>query len=436
MTSPHELVTIDTLAHGGDGVGRLPDGRVIFVPRVIPGEQVRVSITRSKSSHAFGALEELEQASSARKPPGCEHFERCGGCQLRHIQPEDALKFKGKAVYESIRRIARQEELPEPVLHASPIQDGWRTRATLHARATRLGMVIGFMEARSHRIIDLSECPQLHPALEQTREHLASWLGGKVESCEIFMETASDTEVVVSLRKLKRLRGATLVDFLEATRVFMQRAEVPVRGVWVGKERVGDPSVDAAAALKLPTPLPESRLPAGLFRQANMALNAKLVERVAQLASAGSPQLIWDLFAGCGNLTFTLATTSGAKVIGVESERDSVRRGLRLADELGVFERVDFVQHDLFIDGALEVLHETPATVAVLDPPRVGAKETCESLAAFKHIKRVVYVSCEPSKLGRDMQVLLEGGFKVSALECFDMFPQTSHMEVVAVFDR
>lgn len=440
-----QQITITALAHGGDGVGHLEDGRVIFVPDTIPGEEVSVRITSKKRSHAFGEVADLLTAADVRVVPGCQHAKECGGCQLRHIDSQSAFSMKANAALESMRRIGKFEDLPEAKLHAAPSLDGWRTRATLHARSTRGGFLLGFHEGGSHRIVNVESCPQLHPDLEAARELLIELLPPVVERAEVFIESAGGGQVVATISVIKRSGNLSRRDCIQHFEDALGEGAGLLRGVMLdfgqnsdGVE-VGEPFVDASVAL---TDVPDAHarvgLPAGLFRQANAELNRALVARVTELASASKPKRVLELFSGIGNLTFPLASKTGAEVIAIEAVRQCVELGEQLTELLGVQERVQFIKRDLFdVHGLSHKRIELErADLVVLDPPRAGAIEVCKRLAGEASLGRIVYISCEPSRLVRDMAALIEGGFTITSLDLFDMFPGTSHLEVIAVLER
>lgn len=445
----HETQRIDitTLAHGGDGVGRLEDGRVIFVPGTVPGEEVSVRVTTSKRSHAFGEVEEILTPSPARVAPTCQHADRCGGCQLRHIDFQTSLEAKADAVLEAMRRIGKFDTLPEHVLHASPSLDGWRTRATLHARATRAGFLLGFHESGSHRIVHVEHCPQLHPDLEAAREVLLEIMPAVIARAEVFIESAGRGQVVASIDVVSRAQKLSRRDCVQHFEDALAQGAGLIRGVVLdfgqGGIEVGEPFIDASVALSnVPAEHATHALPAKLFRQANATLNQSLVKCVIDRSLGGrgssKPSKILELFSGIGNITFPLAQKSGAEVVAVEAVRQCVELGESLSELFGRSERVSFVKRDLFDADWMSHKKINPGEVdlVVLDPPRAGAIEVCKQLSECTALKKVVYVSCEPSRLARDMAALCEQGFSVTSLDLFDMFPGTSHLEVVAVLER
>ena len=443
----HETQRIDitTLANGGDGVGRLEDGRVIFVPGTVPGEEVRVRVTTSKRSHAFGEVEEILSPSPDRVAPTCQHVDRCGGCQLRHIDFQASLKAKADAVIEAMRRIGKFDALPKHKLHASPSLDGWRTRATLHARATRAGFLLGFHEAGSHRIVHVEHCPQLHPDLEAARLLLLEIMPAVIDRAEVFIESAGRGQVVATIDVVARAQKLSRRDCVQHFEEVHSQGAGLLRGIVLdfgqGGIEIGEPFIDASVALSgVPAEHAQHTLPAKLFRQANAALNQELVGRVIDHARAGKrkPAKILELFSGIGNITFPLADKTGAEVVAVEAVRQCVELGDSLVELFGKQERVSFVKRDLFDADWMSHRKINPDEVdlVVLDPPRAGAIEVCKQLAGCASLEKIIYVSCEPSRLARDMAELCEKGYAVTSLDLFDMFPGTSHIEVVAVLER
>lgn len=386
------VVEIDNIANGGDGVGRLPDGKAVFVPMTLPGELVRVRITRSKKTYAFGEIVEIVEASDERVDSDCQYFDRCGGCQFWHTSYDVEFRLKKKAALETVQRIAGWDEMPERILdYPAPSPLGYRERATVHLDEGD----VGFYEKRSHEVIDVKHCPVLHrelnPALSALRHHQG--LHGR--KLDVLIETDG-------------------------------------RGGWAATSdrhefEIGSEDVLAKAAVAFG---PEDvAVPPARFRQSGSVLNRRLAGIVAAHVKKSSKVL--ELFCGMGNLTVSLAKQAD-KVLGVEVDEEAVRAGAKI---MAALELDVEMRYGELPDGLDELLSEFQPDVVVLDPPRTGARETCQLLAEAE-ISKIVYVACDPACFGRDVADLAQGGWQVQSMDVVDMFPRTTHMELVAVLER
>jgi 23S rRNA (uracil1939-C5)-methyltransferase len=377
---------IEALAAGGDGVAHAPDGRVVFVPFTAPGDRVRVAIGLRRARWMRGEVEALLEAGPGRTDPLCPLFGVCGGCDWQHLAYETQLEAKRAILRDAIERIAH---LPVPerfAFHASPAPYGYRSRARVAAEGGR----VGFRRRRSHAVCSASRCPVLVPALD---EPLARLAGSPPQPTGEWELTAGSA-------------GSTCL------------AGVPVRdsGAWVEIEAAGE----------------RLRISAGTFLQANQALREPLARAVVE--AAGSGALCLELFAGAGLFTLPLARRF-ERVVALEAHPGAVadlEENLAAAG-LGEVEIVAQAAEDAFASGALAALR--PDAV-VLDPPRAGLEPAGREGLARLAAPRVVYVSCDPATLARDVAVLADRGYALVALEGFDLFPQTAHVEAVARLER
>jgi 23S rRNA (uracil1939-C5)-methyltransferase len=388
-TDPGEGVLtllIEGLAAGGDGVAHGPDGRVVFVPFTAPGDRVRVAIGLRRARFMKGEVLELLEAGPGRTDPLCPVFGVCGGCDWQHLAYQTQLEAKRTILRDAIERIAH---LPVPErfsFRPSPSPYAYRSRARVSAERGR----VGFKRRRSHAVCATARCPVLVPALDEPLARLAAEPPQATGEWEL--SAGSD--------------GSTCV------------APLPVRdsGAWVDVDVLGE----------------RLRVSAGSFLQANAALREPLASAVAEAAGHGA--LCLELFAGAGLFTLSLARRF-ERLVAVESNPGAVadlEENLAAAG-LGEIEIVAQAVEEAFEGGTLASLR--PDAV-VLDPPRGGlepaARERLPRLAA----PRVVYVSCDPATLARDVAVLADRGYELVALEGFDLFPQTAHVEAVACLRR
>jgi 23S rRNA (uracil1939-C5)-methyltransferase len=384
---PEEIVElrIESLAAGGDGVGRAPDGRVVFVPFSAPGDLARVAIRERRARWLRGAAVEILEPGPGRTDPLCPVFGTCGGCDWQHLAYEAQVAAKRAILADAIERVAR---LPVPeryAFHASPAPYGYRSRARVAAERGR----VGFRRRRSHAVCAVSRCPVLVPALDEPLARLAASPPPGEAEWEL---TAGGGSVSV--------------------------ARLPVR--------------DSADWVEVASAGERLRISAGSFLQANEALRDTLARVVVDAAGHGGVCL--ELFAGAGFFTLPLARRF-ARLVAVEAHPGAVadlEENLAAAGQSGV--EIVAASVERALDG--RELAALDADVVVLDPPRAGLEAGARERLAALGAPRVVYVSCDPATLARDVAVLGDRGYALTALDGFDLFPQTAHVEAVAQLER
>lgn len=409
MTNVSQTVTVERLAQSGEGVVRL-EGQTFGVPGTLPGEVLRVQ----RAGAALHLLS-VESASPARVPAVCPVVERCGGCVWQHASAE----AQGEARLAVLRRA-----LP-PALRALPIaytpsaeRYGWRTRARLAWRVLRAGGVVLGYRARSQRdVVDVPGCPVLDARLEAALAPLRAHLGALGAAGEVSIALSADGRPVASLHPLGELsaEGYRVPEALVA-------AGFAGAALWPTGVTTAVTAGDAR-----PTVAGPDGVPLGLgvdgFAQAHAALNPALAAAAAARCGAEGRSVL-ELHAGAGNFTVLLARVA-RRVVAVETHPGSVAALRDNLEARGLTAKVT-VRAESAEDA---VRRGVKADVVLLDPPRSGAREVCELLARTT-VRRVVYVSCDASTLGRDLSVL-GASYSVTSLEAFEMFPHTPHVETV-----
>ena len=434
MTQEIEIVR---LAHGGDGVGALEDGVVVFVPEVLPGEVVKAEVVQRKKSFARAKATEWIRTSPERISPPCPHAHDCGGCQLQHVSPPAQLPLKAQAAWVALSRLSRLGDALRPFDALLGATDGrmwrWRTRCTWRVQAQRQGgWLIGFVARQSAHIVDQSECRVLVAPLEQVRELLPQVLGA-VHRGEVFAETATSEQVSIRLQNaLWSRHGGKLGQFKQDAKVWQKKHEDLVRNVYHGDELVaGVPGVSASEAMSAwdASSFAGEFLSSGLFRQTHRTQNQALVAHVCE--QVGAAGRVLELFCGVGNMSFPMVQEGGVgELVGLESVKACVVEGIALANARGLPMR--FLQRDLDEHGWDMDVHKERWDVVVLDPTRAGAAVAVDALVKWPvPAEKIVYVSCEPASLGRDLEVLSQR-YEVVNLVAVDLFPHTAHVEVVA----
>jgi 23S rRNA (uracil1939-C5)-methyltransferase len=407
---PEVVVEIDSLAPGGDAVGRqrdpegaasAADGRATFVPLAAPGERVRARVVRAKERVAWAELTAVERPGPARVAPPCPIFGACGGCQWQHVSDEAQRAAKKAIVERALATPGAAVDVGEVVAASAPY--GYRDRAKLTVGA---GGALGFHGRRSHDVVDAQACLLFGPELARALPALRALARGLPAGTELDVQAGAEgvhlnvsrtdaTGAGHAKREIDRLNAAGVVGLSLA-----------------GKPTLGAAAVNVSEEGGAPMPIP-----AGGFAQVGRAANAVLVKTV--MAAVGpSPGVVLELFAGSGNFTRHLVGVASA-VHASDAEPAAVDRGKAA------------------VPGAAWALRPqvVPADTVVLDPPREGADRP-NLEAALRARRRVVYVSCDPQTLARDARKLEAAGLRLTAAVALDLMPQTFHVEVVATFDR
>jgi len=428
-------VTIHELAAGGDGVALADIGgerRAVFVPGVVPGERVEVAADLS-TRPARGRLLAVLSPSASRVSVACVHADACGACDWMHLSPEARLREHGAMIARVLpRRFAR--ETVSVTAATQPL--AYRSRARVHVEASGRDVKVGMFGRRSREAVHVDSCIVLAPEVEAARRALEALLAGARGRGEAQLALSAPGErrrAVFDLRwrgtlppaVFARAESAVASGPLAGLRIFEESDEGRAPGAPRPRPTavIGDPTPWIVGADGAPL-----RLAPGGFSQATEEGNAKLAAHVAELAASLSPAgaATLELYAGAGNLTVLLARDR--KVVAVESDGDACVAARANLTARGLDARI--------VEADASTHPIPPATkLVVLDPPRTGAREVARALAA-RPVPAVVYVSCDPPTLGRDLGVLADAGYELRAAQGFEMFPQTSHVETVCALVR
>jgi len=415
--------TIAELAPGGDAVAVTELGgerRAIFVPGLLVGEVARLAVDLS-TRPARGRVVELVKASPDRVIPACAHVATCGGCDFMHASQAARLKHHGELVARLLPKAFGREAVH---VHPAAKELGYRIRARVHVEARGAAVKVGMFARGSHDPVAVDTCVVLDPAVERARLALASLFAGARGRADVHLALGSGRPPRAVA--LARYRGDPLPP------AFYARAEELVKGDAIAGIRLWDGDVAVPATVGDPTPwmtgaddAPLELAPGG-FSQASEEGNRTLATRAAALAFelTRDDAKVLELYAGAGNLTVLLAR--GRDVTAVEVEKAACAAASRNLAARGIGGRVRVVESD-----AATFAIPNATRLVVLDPPRTGAKEVVRALAQ-KPGPSVVYVSCDPVTLGRDVSTLSDAGYELHAVESFEMFPQTSHVETIA----
>lgn len=402
------------IAAGGDGVGHLADGRVVFVPRTAPGDHVALAQLREHRRFARAQVGTLLEAGPDRVVPPCEHYlaDACGGCQLQHLSAPAQRAARAAIVGDALRRLGGFE-VPDPPLEPAPEQFGYRTRITLHpGHDGRLGF---HRAGEAGRVVDLRDCLL---AAAPLRALLAALRGAR----RLLPRTVQDVTLRLDrqggLHLLVRVTGTT--PWAEAPRLHAAlAAEGLAVTVWWQPE--GGAARTVAGA--------EEAFPATVFEQVHPVMGDRVRAAAVEALGVVEGRRVWDLYAGIGETTLLLHQR-GALVESVERDRRAVAHAE--AQLPGRRQVPSIIRHAGAVE---EVLRElgTPALV-VTNPPR-GGMESAVTAALGAHQPAIIaYISCDPATLARDLRAL--PGYRLASVRAFDQFPQTAHVETLAVLER
>jgi 23S rRNA (uracil1939-C5)-methyltransferase len=430
--APVREADIVDLAHDGRGVARL-DGKAVFIDGALPNERVRFRIARRRRRMDEAELVEVLTVSPDRVVPRCLHFGVCGGCALQHLSAAAQLGMKQSQLLENLQRIGRVS--PQRVLPALRGPEwAYRRRARLGIKFVhKKGRVLaGFRERDKPYIADIRRCEVLLGPLATLPEELAA-LAETLTIRETLPQVevaAGDSNTALVFRVLKT------PDPADVEKILKFGAE---RGLQVFLQPGG---LDTVRPLRPDYPPLDYRVDGGNvviefgpvdFIQVNREINASMVAAAIDLLKPGPADSVLDLFCGLGNFTLPLARRAG-RVVGVEGDAALVSRARANAARNAIANAV-FAEQNLFEPSGLGAWAGERYDLILLDPPRAGAAELAARLAKWRP-RRVVYISCHPGSLARDAEILVHNnGFVLTEAGVMDMFPHTTHVESIAVFE-
>lgn len=402
-------VQLEKLAYGGDAMGRLPDGRAVFVPFGLAGERVRVRLVEEKRGFARGELVEVLEASPLRVTPRCVHFGLCGGCHYQNLPYQEQLKVKAEILRDQLGRIGRIEDPPVRETVASPSPWNYRNHVQFHL--TNEGK-LGYVTAGTPRVFAIRECHLPEGSINSLWPQLEFEPGVDLE--RISIRSGADEELMLVLEstspeppELEIEAGISIAHVFEENTV-----------VIAGNDHVTIRVLDR-----------DFRVSAGSFFQVNTATAGKMVEYLLHHLPVSPSSTLLDVYCGAGLFSAFLAPKC-RRVAGIESSPSACEDFVHNLDEL---ENVD-----LYEGLAEEVIPhlEIDPDIVLVDPPRAGLeRRVLDGLLRLKP-RVIAYVSCDPATLARDAARLIRGGYRLKEVTPFDLFPQTYHIESISLFER
>lgn len=443
------ILKIEDMGVDGEGIGKL-DGFPFFVKDAVIGDTVEAKIMKMKKNYGYARLMKVLEPSAVRREPRCAYARQCGGCQLQAMDYEAQLDFKAKKVWNDLKRIGGFTNLPKPEIMGMDEPWRYRNKAQFPFGTDREGNVVtGFYAARTHSIIPCTECwlgvEENQVILEKILAHLKKYripaydektgkgvlrhvlirkgfVTGEIMVCLILNGRKLKALDVLSesLREVPGMTSITINVNMENTNVIMGTEMIPVWGQSYITDFIGKVKYQIS-------PLS--------FYQVNPVQTQKLYETALDFADLKGSETVWDLYCGIGTISLFLAQKAG-KVYGVEIVPEAIADARRNAELNGC------TNTEFFVGKAEEVLPEKyeeegiHADVIVVDPPRKGCDTAALETMVKMQPERIVYVSCDPATLARDLKYLCGEGYEVQKVKACDMFPATVHVETVCLMLR
>ncbi len=434
-------IEITGMTEEGDGVGRV-DNMAVFIPYTIVGETVRILIVKVLKNYAFGKLMEVLKPSVHRVKAECPYFYQCGGCQLWHMDRDAELAYKRQKVVDCLSRLGKIEVKPEPI-HDCEIMERYRNKAQYPV--TPEG--IGFYRRNSHQVIPMTDCKLQGEHDAVVLEMIKEWMQKEgispyVEETHtgvlrhIYLrEGKEELLLVLVTRTQEPLKVDSLLSKLQEKTIpvvgIVQNINDQKTNVVLGKKNLllwgRDYLIDSIGEVKFKIS-PQS------FYQVNRFETEELYRIAEKFAGLTGKETLWDIYCGIGTIGQFMASKAG-KVIGVEIVPEAVEN----AKENAILNQIS---NSEYYCGKAEVLvpklvaQGERADVVILDPPRKGCEERLLDAVSSVRPKRIVYISCKPSTLARDLKYLAEKGYQTQTVVPVNMFPRTSHVESVVLLER
>jgi 23S rRNA (uracil1939-C5)-methyltransferase len=404
----HEIL-LTTLTYGGDAIGRLADGRAVFVPFALPGERVRIRLTEEKRNFARAELIEILEASPQRMVPRCKHFGVCGGCHYQHLPYEEQLKAKTEILRDQLTRIGKIENPPVQAMVPSPSPWNYRNHVQFHL--TDEGK-LGYVKPQAPVVFAIEECHLPEGLLNEIWPQLEFEPGTNIE--RVSLRAGSDRDAMLVLESNSPEPPELAIEAsLSVAHVFEENTVV-VAG--------NDHTLISVLGR-------EFRVSAASFFQVNTAMAEKMVDHLMANVPVTTSSTVLDVYCGAGLFSAFLASKC-ERVIGIESSASACED---FAFNLDEFENVEL--YEAMAEAVIPFLEAKPDIVLV-DPPRAGLEKRVVDGILKLNPQRIAYVSCDPSTLARDANRLINGGYTLKDVTPFDLFPQTYHIESVSLFER
>jgi len=407
MVMDNELiVNIEKMVFGGDGLAHLPDGRAVFVPFVLPGETVRIQMIEDKPRFARGNLLEIIVTSPKRIKPQCKHFGNCGGCHYQHIPYDEQLNIKMEVLRDQLMHIGKLGDLKVDDIIPSP--DQWHYRNHLQFHVSGQGSLC-FTGTNGRNLVAIEECHLPQPGINDTWPQIKLEPGSGIERLAIRQDSRDEIMLLFEGKEY------SIPDF---------ELDMPISATYLSPEGLTLNLAGEDAQLFL-SGIHELRVSPESFFQVNNAQADAMVEYVRSLIGiVKEKRLFLELFSGVGLFSVILAKEAD-KLVAFESSPSAC---YDFVANLDCFDNIDL--YEGLVEEILPGLELSPDLV-LLDPPRAGLEKAARMALANLGCPQVIYVSCDPATLARDLAYLCNAGYEVRSMQPFDMFPQTYHVECI-----
>lgn len=409
-SSSFEIV-IEKLVYGGSGFAR-HNGKVVFVPFSVPGDRLQVHSVEEKKTYARAAIDQILEPGNGRTDPQCPHFGRCGGCQWQHIEYTRQVEAKRQILEELFHHKFPQTRAIPIIMQACPQPFGYRSRARMQLRGSGETATVGFFRSETHIVEDVDHCPLFRSSLNEALRSLRQFkIKVDADNHPQEMDMACSEEEGAWTTSRVGANTDNAVPALSGTGIQEDAVLTRVIGEYVY-------AVTAAS-----------------FFQANDFMVAALVTRVREAAKTAGSESALDLFSGVGLFSLPLASQF-KKVLAIENSSTSCRLCRSNASAAGL-KNVQIVCADVDAWMGSETSPASPSPdLIVLDPPRAGAGPAIMEQIRQWAPERILYVSCDPQTLARDLSRISPCGYQIDFIEGLDMFPQTYHFETVVQLSK
>jgi 23S rRNA (uracil1939-C5)-methyltransferase len=440
-------LTVEKVIKGGLGLGRLSDGQVVMVPRVLPGERVRVLPRRRHKQYQEADLLEVLVPSAQRVSPLCSVYDTCGGCDFQHATYDEQLRLKNGILGETLCRtgLCREEELPAllGVPLASPQTFGYRQRIRLQV----VQGIVGYFARQSHSLTPVSQCPLAGEAINSVLAKLSASrpfqallpLASAIE----LLENPAHGSVILLIHYSRKPRPAEhqaaklICQSLPNLAAVIFSVEGQAKGPCFTERGEAQPN-DLRVEFLLPHGLLGQPLTLGLepggFCQVNLGQNENCIGLLLDWTREMKSVRVLDLFCGMGNFSLPLAMLDW-EVTGMDMQRSTIRSAVRNAEAAGVADRCRFSQESATKAARRLLSEKATFGCLLLDPPRSGCTELVPLLPGLE-ARQIIYISCDPATLARDLLGLTQAGYRLAEVRLVDMFPQTAHQETMVRLER
>lgn len=423
----HDAVTlnIDRLSYGPYGIAR-QSGKAVMVPHTAPGDQVAVRIVESKQRYDVGEITRLIAPSPLRQTPPCPYFAACGGCSWQHLRYEAQLKAKEQSVTDALQRIGKLADFElKPIVPASS-EYGYRRRIRLQVEAND---VLGFFGTASHQLVEIRSCLIADERLNHALEFLRNWIR-RLRTATEYVEIIAGDEPAEVVAVIAAATPFASVD--DSICEDLTRETETIRGLILSGENWRRTWGETAITIGIGAAL-SLTVDADVFTQVNAAGNRQMLQALLTAAQFNRSDRVLELYCGAGNFTLFIARHA-QEVIAVDGDRSAIRQG-KLNAQKNDLPNIRWTCAPVPKAVAEFRRRREEFTKIVLDPPRAGAKEIAASLPDL-NASRIFYISCNPTTLARDLAELAKRGYRLQIVQPFDFFPQTFHVETLAVLDR